>query len=87
MVTSRQILGASLVAQMVKNLAVMQETHVGSLGWEEPLEKGMAIHSSILVWRKAWWAIVHGGCKESDTTEQLTHIHTQTHTHIHTHML
>ena len=51
LVTSRQILGASLVAQMVKNLAVMQETHVGSLGWEEPLEKGMAIHSSILVWR------------------------------------
>ena len=51
LMTSRQILGASLVAQTVKNLAVMQETHVGSLGWEEPLEKGMAIHSSILVWR------------------------------------
>ena len=51
LMTSRQILGASLVAQTVKNLAVIQETHVRSLGWEEPLEKGMAIHASILVWR------------------------------------
>ena len=39
------------VAQMVKNLPTMQETRVRSLGWEDPLEKGMAIHSSILVWR------------------------------------
>ena len=38
----------SLVAQMVKNLPAMQKTQVGSLGWEDPLEKGMAIHSSIL---------------------------------------
>ena len=38
----------SLVAQMVKNLLAMQKTQVGSLGWEDPLEKGMAIHSSIL---------------------------------------
>ena len=37
------------VAQMVKNLPTMQETRVRSLGWEDPLEKGMAIHSSILV--------------------------------------
>ena len=35
---------------MVKNLPVMQETRVRSLGWEEPLEKGMAIHSIILAW-------------------------------------
>ena len=42
---------ASLVAQMVKNLPVMQETWVGSLGWEDPLEKGLATHSSILAWR------------------------------------
>ena len=39
---------ASLVAQLVKNLAAMQETWVQSLGWEDPLEKGMATHSSIL---------------------------------------
>ena len=41
----------SLVAQMVKNLPTMQETWDGSLGWKEPLEKGKAIHSSILAWR------------------------------------
>ena len=39
------------VAQTVKNLPVMQETRVRSLGWEDPLEKGMAILSSILAWR------------------------------------
>ena len=43
-----------LVAQMVKNLPVMQETWVQSLGWEDPLEKGMATHSSILAWRIPW---------------------------------
>ena len=42
---------ASLVAQMVKNLPAMQETHFRSLGWEDPLEKGMATHSRILAWR------------------------------------
>ena len=42
---------ASLVAQTVKNLLAMQKTLVQSLGWEDPLEKGMATHSSILVWR------------------------------------
>ena len=42
---------ASLVAQLVKNLAAMQETWILSLGWEDPLEKGTATHSSILVWR------------------------------------
>ena len=36
---------------MVKNLSAMQETRVQSLGWEDPLEKGMATHSSILAWR------------------------------------
>ena len=41
---------ASLVAQMVKNLPAMQETQVLSLGWEDPLEKGMATYSGILVW-------------------------------------
>ena len=45
---------ASLVAQTVKNLPVRQETWVPSLGWEDPLEKGMATHSSILAWRIPW---------------------------------
>ena len=42
---------ASLVAQMVKNLPAMQKTQVLSLGWEDPLKKGIATHSSILAWR------------------------------------
>ena len=42
---------ASLVAQMVKNLPAMRETWVHSLGWEDPLDKGMATHSSILAWQ------------------------------------
>ena len=45
---------ASLVAQMVKNLPAMQETLVRSLGREDPLEKEMATHSSILAWRIPW---------------------------------
>ena len=44
----------SLVAQLVKRLPAMQETWVRSLGWEDPLEKGMATHSSILAWRISW---------------------------------
>ena len=56
---------ASLIAQSVKNLPAMQETRVWFLGREDPLEKEMAIHSSILAWknpmdRGAWWATVHG---------------------------
>ena len=46
--------GASLVAQMVKNLPAMQGTRIQSLGWEDPLEKGMATHSSVLAWRIPW---------------------------------
>ena len=46
--------GASLVAQMVKSLPAMQETWVRSLIWEDPLEKGMATHSSILAWEIPW---------------------------------
>ena len=42
---------ASLAAQMVKNLPVMQDTRIQSLGWEDPLEKEMATHSSVLAWR------------------------------------
>ena len=45
---------ASLVAQLVKNLPAMQETWVRSLGWEDPLEKGMATYSSILAWKIPW---------------------------------
>ena len=45
---------ASLVAQMVKNPPAMHETWVQSLGWEDPLEKEMATHSSILAWRIPW---------------------------------
>ena len=45
------LLWASLGAQTVKNLPAMQEAQVRSLGWEDPLEKGMATHSSILPWR------------------------------------
>ena len=44
----------SLVAQLVKNPPAMQETWVQSLGWEDPLEKGMATQSSILAWRIPW---------------------------------
>ena len=47
---------ASLVAQMVKRLSAMQETQVRSLGWEDPLEKEMAAHSSILAWKIPWTA-------------------------------
>ena len=65
------------VAQTVKRLSTMWETRVWSLGWEDPLEKEMAIHSSTIAWKIPWteepgklqpspW-----GCKESDTTEQL----------------
>ena len=45
---------ASLVAQMVKNLPAMQETKVRCLGQEDPLEKGMAVHSRVLAWRIPW---------------------------------
>ena len=47
-------IGASLVAQTVKNLLATQDIWVWSLGWEEPLEKGMVTHSSILAWRIPW---------------------------------
>ena len=56
------------MAQIVKNPLAMQETWARSLGWEDPLEEGMATHSSILAWRipmdrGAWWATVHGVAK------------------------
>ena len=45
---------ASLLAQLVKNPPAMQKTWIRSLGWEDPLEKGKAIHYSILAWRIPW---------------------------------
>ena len=55
----------SLVSQMLKNLPSMQETLVRSPGWEDPLEKGMATHSSILSWRIPWTE-EPGGLQDSD---------------------
>ena len=64
------------MAQMLKNLPVMWETWVQSLGWENPMEKGMATHFSILAWGIPWTEETGGlqsmGSKESDTTEGLT---------------
>ena len=66
--TSSKFEWASLVAQLIKNLPATQETLVQSLGWEDPLEEGMATHYSILAWRilmdrRVWWATVHGVAK------------------------
>ena len=49
-----QFLWTSLVAQTVKHLSIMQETRVRALGWEDPLEKEMAIHSSTIAWKIPW---------------------------------
>ena len=62
------------MAQMVKNLPAIQENWVQSLGWEDPLEKGMATHSSILAceihgWRNLVGYIVHRVIKELDTNK------------------
>ena len=66
-----------MVAQTVKNLPAVWETRVPSLGWEDPLEKGRATHSSILAWKIPWIEEPGGyspwGCEESDTTEHPTH--------------
>ena len=52
--TMHKIDGSYLMVQMVEKLPTMQETWVQSLVWEDPLEKGMAIHSSIFAWRIPW---------------------------------
>ena len=62
---------------MVKNPPAMWETWVQSLGWEDPLEEGMATHCNILAWRipmdrGAWWPTVHQVAKSQDTTERLS---------------
>ena len=62
----------SLIAQSIKNLPAVQETRVRFLGWEDPLEKEMATHSSILAWIIPWTEepgrLQSMGSKESDTT-------------------
>ena len=63
------------MAQTVKNLPAMQETLVQSLGWEDPLKKGMATHCSILAWRIPWTeerGELQSMGSQSDTTEGLT---------------
>ena len=71
-VTDYDSTGAFLVAQLVKDLPAMQETRVQFLGWEDPLEKEMATHSSILARRIPWTEEPGGlqfvGSQESDTT-------------------
>ena len=63
------------MVQRLKGLPAMWETWVRSLGWEDPLEKEMATHSSILAWRIPWTEELGGlkstGRKESDTTKRL----------------
>ena len=75
---------------MVKNLPTMQKTWVQSLGWEDPLEKRMATHSSILAWRTPWTE--EPGQLQSMGLQRIghdlgtnTYTHTRTHTHTHTH--
>ena len=68
------------MAQMVKNLPAMRKTWFWSLGWEDPLEEGMATHCSILVWRIpmdrwAWWATVLGVTKSRTRLSDQAHIH------------
>ena len=67
------------LAQLVKNPPAMQETLVLFLGWEDPLEEGMATHSTILAWRSpmdrgAWWAAVHGVTKSQTWLSNQAHI-------------
>ena len=68
--------GASLMVQRLKCLPAMWETWVQSLGQEDPLEKEMATHSSILAWRIPWMEELGGlqstGCKEQDTLSNFT---------------
>ena len=67
---------ASLMAQMVKNPPAIRETWVQYLGWEDPLEEGMAAHSSILAWRIPWtedWNSLHPGELQSMWSQRVGH--------------
>ena len=78
----------TLVAQMVKNPPAMQKSWVWSLGWEDPLEKGMATHSSILAWKRTWIEEPRGlQSRGSQTFEHEWTTNTCAHTHTHTHTL
>ena len=59
------------MAQLVKNLPAMHETWVGSLGWEDPLEEGMATHSSVLSWRIPW--VEEAGGLQSMVLQRVRH--------------
>ena len=78
-------ISASLVAQSVKNPPAKQETRVRSLGWEDPLEKKMATHSSIFAWEIPWTEESGGlqsvKLQESDTIERLNHLHISRYIH------
>ena len=69
---SQNIFANLMVAQMVKNLPAIRKTQVQSLGWEDPLDKEMTTHFSILAWRVPWTEELGGlqfmGNKESDMT-------------------
>ena len=71
--------GFPLVAQMVKRLSTMRETRVPAPGWEDPLEKELAIHSSTIAWKIPWTEELVGyslrGCKEQDTTSLSLSLH------------
>ena len=77
-IVARDIINLSMGNSVVKNLPAMQETWVRFLGWEDPLEKEMATHFSILAWRIPWTEEPVGyspwGRKELDRTERL-HFH------------
>ena len=76
-IANKNILSASLVVQMLKNLPAMQDTQVQSLGQKDPLEKGMATHPNIIAWRISWTEEPGGYSlwdhKDQNTTEELTH--------------
>ena len=70
------------MGQTVKSVSAMRETQVQSLGWEDPLEKEIATHSSILAWKIPWteWVADYSswGCKELDMTVQVTQYNNMT---------
>ena len=77
-----------IMAQMIKSLPAIQETWVQSLGWEDPLEEGMAIHSSILAWEIPWTEKPGGlqslgSCRIRNDSATNTHTHTHTRNHSH----